>query len=471
MENFYDGTYDSHDPSQYAQDFEQGMRENPNYYMDPSTIEEVFDYYRFTSELDKAERLMRFAIDRFPHISGFYFKKSCLDYERGHYRRSEHEINQAIDLEPANEDFLLQKTRILFRNDRRQAAFALIEEICDLVGDHAESFYELGSICQQHDYFYEAIKFFELALKHDPKDLEDPLYEIIYCYNALGKAEQALTYCKAFVDENPFSSVAWYNLGVLYYENGLFEQAIKAYDYAIVIEETFLSAHFGKGSAMMMLGQYHEALSVLLEGLHHDAADAAMLMAVAECYEELNKPDRARFYYTKVTNYCPGLPEAFLGVAASLEAEERYYEALHHYQKTLKANDGMATAWFGLAQCEYQVGNILSAYEALDRAFELEDTNIDDIRHWALQLSDDNRSDKALEVLARGLQAVPRAVELAYLYAAIAFRVGRSNEAFVILENALMADFDKHKLLYDYCPEIVNIRTIQELITQYRPHV
>ncbi|MFW5658626.1 MAG: tetratricopeptide repeat protein, partial [Bacteroidota bacterium] len=191
---------------------------------------------------------------------------------------------------------------------------------------------------------------------------------------------------------------------------------------------------------------------------------------VAECYEELNNTERARFYYAKVTNYCPGLPEAYFGMGSTLEAEDRYYEAIHQYQKAVEGNSDMVDAWFGLAECEYLVGNIVSAYEALERALEIDDSDVETMRHWATMLADDNRTDKALEMLARGLQAQPKAVELAYLYAAIAFRVGRLNEAFVILENALMADFEKHQMLYDYCPEIANIRTIQELIAQYRPH-
>jgi len=86
---------------------------------------------------------------------------------------------------------------------------------------------------------------------------------------------------------------------------------------------------------MMALGRYQQAVRVFLECLHMEAEDAAALLALAECYEELNDSKRARFYYQKVSKLYSAIPEGWLGIAATLETEERYLEAIHHYHKTL----------------------------------------------------------------------------------------------------------------------------------------
>ena len=51
----------------------------------------------------------------------------------------------------------------------------------------------------------------------------------------------AITFFTSYIENNPYSYYAWFNLGLSYGRMSLFEKAIDAYDYAIAIKENFSS--------------------------------------------------------------------------------------------------------------------------------------------------------------------------------------------------------------------------------------
>jgi tetratricopeptide (TPR) repeat protein len=313
-----------------------------------------------------------------------------------------------------------------------------------------------------------AIRNFKLALAEDP-EFEEPLYEAVYAFQEMGDFEGALKFCKQQLDIHPYSVVGWFSLASLYQYKGLFEQAIQAVDFAIAIDEGFISAYYVKGICLMELGRYEAAVKVFLELLNQDPADAATLMSLAECYEELDNPGRARFYYTKVTNYVDDFPEAYIGIAATLETESRFLEAAEQYRRATTLHTGSFDAWLGLAHCEYELGNRVLAWEALEKAIELDPGETSLWLDWAQKLLEDGQHSQALDLMERGLQMNPRSVDLAYHYAAYAFEAGRAKSGFVALENALLLDYKRHQILYKISPKLVEVGPIRDLIAQYQP--
>lgn len=474
MQNFYDPDPDGlepHDPRHAAHHFERYLRNEGHFYMDPSTIEEVFEYYRVTEALDKANKLMAFAIDRFPYRADFYLKKALLDYECNKLAQSHHNVNQALALRPVDQEALLHKARVLFQLGRQRDAMDLFHTLLDIAEDSPEVYFQVGLVCEESDQLPLAVSYFKNALRYSRADepLEEALNEIFYCYEKLDQPQEAIRFCRFYLDHVPYSALAWYHLSLLYSRTDAYENAIQAADYAVLIDETFISAFYAKGSALMALGHYHSAIRVFIESLHHDASDIATLLAIGECYEEIGETGRGRFYFKKVTELYPQLPDGWHGLAATLEIEGQSMKALHFYHKCLERDPKHSDAWFGIADCEYQIGNLVSAFEALDRAIQIDPEDLEMWQQWGQRLASDGYYDEAIELLERGLHNNPQFTELAYQIAAHAFTGGDSRRGFLYLENALLMDFEKHSFLYRFSPQIANMRPIQELIAQYQP--
>jgi tetratricopeptide (TPR) repeat protein len=59
------------------------------------------------------------------------------------------------------------------------------------------------------------------------EDLEDQsaLYNIVYCFEFLDQNQDAISYIKKYIDKNPYSEIAWHQLGRLHYSVKEYENA------------------------------------------------------------------------------------------------------------------------------------------------------------------------------------------------------------------------------------------------------
>jgi tetratricopeptide (TPR) repeat protein len=95
-------------------------------------------------------------------------------------------------------------------------------------------------------------------------------------------------------------------------------------------------------------------------------------------------------------------------------------------------------------------------------------TNKDIWLNWSIILYDQGNFEGAIDLIHNALELQPDAAELHYRLCAYLLSAGKYKEAYNYLENALILDFDKHYLLFEYFPELESQRALARLIDQYR---
>ncbi|MGI6879982.1 tetratricopeptide repeat protein [Bacteroides sp. KG121] len=80
------------------------------------------------------------------------------------------------------------------------------------------------------------------------------------CYFSLGKLDEAIACFNKLIDMNPYSASYWLGLARCYFEQQIFDKAIEACDYAIVIDDEFADAYAVKGHAFFQLGNEESAI-------------------------------------------------------------------------------------------------------------------------------------------------------------------------------------------------------------------
>ena len=73
-----------------------------------------------------------------------------------------------------------------------------------------------------------------------------------------------------------------------------------------------------------------------------------------------------------------------------------------------------------------------------------------------------------MELVENAIEVQPDEAELYYRMCAYLLSAGKYKQAYNYLENALILDFDKHYLLFDYFPELESQKALARLIDQYR---
>jgi tetratricopeptide (TPR) repeat protein len=69
----------------------------------------------------------------------------------------------------------------------------------------------------------------------------------------------AIAFLNKYIDKNPYSEIAWHQMGRLYYGVKDYENAIRAFDYA-TIDDEFLGAFMERAKAYERLNRYEEAI-------------------------------------------------------------------------------------------------------------------------------------------------------------------------------------------------------------------
>ena len=70
-----------------------------------------------------------------------------------------------------------------------------------------------------------AIRELAKILENTP-DNEAAIYEIAYCYERTGNFDQCIEFYNKYIDNNPYSFTAWYNLGNIYFLKNNIEKAV-----------------------------------------------------------------------------------------------------------------------------------------------------------------------------------------------------------------------------------------------------
>lgn len=333
--------------------------------------------------------------------------------------------------------------------------------------DRDDIYFNLGLAYQSWQKFKSAAKYYKQSLRINP-DNDVAVQELLYCLEVSERLEKNLAFFQRFTDDDPYSAVAWYNLGQAYYRLGDFDKAAAAFDYALLIDGKFYEAHGYLASTYVSQEKYREAIEEFNRSHPEGQPTPEALCNIGECHEKLREWDLARRFYQKAIDLDPELDEAWFGIGIILSEQERHFEAIHFFRKAVNLYAESIEYWLALAAAENQVGNVVSALEAYEKAAEVAPDSKDVWLNWSIILYEQGNFAGAIDLLRNAVEAQPAEAELHYRLCAYLLAAGRYREAYETLENALVLDFDKHRLLFEYFPELESQKALARLIDQYR---
>jgi tetratricopeptide (TPR) repeat protein len=148
--------------------------------------------------------------------------------------------------------------------------------------------------------------------------------------------------------------------------------------------------------------------------------------------------------------------------------KEKFFESIHYFKKALKLTKENANYWVGLADAEFNLGNMQASSEAYEEAINLEPGIMETYVNLALIYFEQNRFEEAIDVTLEGIEELPESAELYYRMVVYQIKMGNYKEAFSFLENGLNLDFEKHTILYNLMPELKKQKAIYKIISQFR---
>jgi len=219
-----------------------------------------------------------------------------------------------------------------------------------------------------------------------------------------GWLDEALREFSKAVELDPDSAHAHDNLATVLADKGRFREALKEYLVAIELEPQSPTAHYNLGSFLsthgydLAVSEYKEALAV-----EWDYPDAHLNLGLT--YAERGLFHEALASYEEALRLDPKDPVAKHEMATVLMDMGRPGEAISLLRDVVKVEGDNLDAWVDLGNCYATKGIYSESERALQRALELDATDLMANYHMAALRASQGDTDRCLESLRLAAKA------------------------------------------------------------------
>ncbi|MHA1906752.1 MAG: tetratricopeptide repeat protein [Candidatus Thorarchaeota archaeon] len=157
-----------------------------------------------------------------------------------------------------------------------------------------------------------------------------------------GDLQGAVDTLKTLLEKYPDSLEGWYNLGFVLMELNNDEEAVKAFDEALAIDNQIFVIWFNKANALYNLGDFKLARECYEKALEINPEDSEAWNNLGNCYSRLAEGQKAIEAYTQAVVIKPDYAEAFYNKANAHFIEEEDERAIAYADLAVELNPHLA---------------------------------------------------------------------------------------------------------------------------------
>lgn len=446
----------------------EAMSETGNLtYLNEKTFNQLISYYQGEFLIDKALEVVDMAMSQFQYRVEFYVTKAKLLIRDQQFNEALQIIEEASNISPSENELVILKARCIGALGNDSEALSLLNSIKGYA-----SKLDLCDIYTCESYVYETnkkyTKMFEVlkaALRIDPLSLE--ALERMWISIELSKNyEESITFHNELLEVNPYNFLAWYNLGHAYSCLGEYEKAISSMEYSFIINENFDIAYLECADICCQISDYKKALSIYEEANANFGPDSELLVQIAECHLKLENLLSAKANLFSALRLDLYNDEIYFLLGECYLKEKSLHSAISAYKKAIDLEDGREEYYEGIGKAYVQLGDNNTAAQYFDIATEIAPEQEFLWYQYTSILVKLGRVGEALQILD---EAEDYAVgpELLYCRAVCLSLLGQKKEALVILDEALIDNFEMHNKLFDLDPSLKFDKDILSIIHYY----
>ncbi|MEN8186441.1 MAG: CDC27 family protein [Bacteroidota bacterium] len=446
--------------------FELMLKTNSVYFFDAEEFEDIILHYIDNGKLSLAKKAIFLGLNQHPSSVALQLMKVEIFIVEEKYNEAEIILNKLHHIEPSNEEIYIQKASIYSKKGLHKKAIEVLQLAVEFSKDEIEIYSMIGMEYLFIDDFDTARLNFAKCLEVDFDDYS-ALYNVIYCFDMLKQHDEAIKYLDKHINRDPYSEVAWHQLGRQYFIVENYEQALVAFDYAILVDEEFIGAHLEKAKTLEKLKRYEEAIDFYNATMELDTPTSFAYLQIGRCYEKLDNTEFALDYYNKTVNEDPLLDKGWLALTDIYIKKSNYQKALYYIKKALSIDEENNEYWIKLAEINLKLNLFEEAAKAYRKTIELQDDRLDIYISFADVLYFLGDYNDALDILYLTDKKDQNNPEILYRFFALNYLINEKPEAFLNLEKALKIDFDHHLLVKDIYSTVFDMDEIKAIIKKF----
>ena len=460
-------SHDEEENSLSLSKFESMLKTNKVFFFDSEEFEYIILHYMDTGRMNLAKKALKLGLEQHPKSSGLKLVQVEMLIYEDKLDQAEKLLNDLYALEPTNEEIFIQRANICSKRDQHDKAIENLNLALKYTDDEADVYSMIGMEYLFMDNLELAKVNFIKCLEQDDEDYS-ALYNVVYCFDFLDQNAEAIVYLEKFINHNPYSEVAWHQLGRQYYALKNYEKAVWAFDYACLIDEGFLGAYLEKAKSLEKLERYQEAIECYTITMELDDPTSYSLLRIGKCFEKLGNTDEALNFYLKTVHEDPLLDKAWIALTDFYIRQKNYQKALYYVNKALGIDNDNPLYWRRYANINQYLSFFEEAEVGYRKAFENGDVELDNFLCWSDVLYILGETEGAIEILTQAKELYINESEILYRLVGLYSTILNEELAKKELLEAVQTDHHKNYILKDLFPFVWENESIQEIITHYK---
>ncbi len=450
-------------PEKSVLKFESMLKTDDVYFFDAEDFEEIIHHYLNQGKVALGKKAIQIGLQQHPHSAELkLLKVEVLVFEDA-FSEAEAILDELQQVDTNNEEIYIQRANILSKQDDHQGAINMLTEALEVTDDSFDVYSLMGMEHLFLDHFEEAKNCFIKCVNYDESDYSS-LYNVVYCFEFLGDFDGAIHYLNDYLERNPYCEVAWHQLGKMYCSKEMNQEALVAFDFAIISDDSFLGAYFEKGRVLEKLGKYNEAIECYETTISIDDPTSHAYLRIGKCHEKLGNNDLAKYYYYNTVHEDPLLDKGWVAITEFYYKTKDYEKALKYINKAINIDGENPLYWKKNAE----IFSVLENYDEADFAFkqtvELGNYELDTWRNWAKILLKLKDYQSAIQVVSQGLEFYPENAELHYILSGLHLKTDNQSLAREKLHEALQLNPEKSVVFLHLYPEFEQLEWVQKSI-------
>lgn len=393
MEEFFE--------NELTKKFEKMIESNGNLYFDSEEIENLVIFYLEMGDINYAEMAINYGLKLHPNSIELKVKQLEVLLELEQYVLAKEIIEELKPSCSESTDYLVCCAKYYSNNGNPKKSIEYCERALEL--EEEENFLHNFIADEFHnlDDPFNALKHYKSALKYDSSD-EYAMESAMMCYQEMNRYEEAEEFLQSFLDDFPFSEVAWFEMGQFYFNRKNYEKAIQSFDYFLAINSDSASVFANKAACYEAMEQWQKAIEVYEEQLELEYTKAFTYYKIGLCYR----------------------------------ADKKNIEALQAFQKSLREDPQFYLSMMEQSDIYLEMGSVKEALHFAKEAVSHNESNLEFQKKLAFLYIDSGKFEESLSCLKKIVDAEPSRFYSWYAYSEVLMLIGEYEEAITVLEKA-----------------------------------
>lgn len=454
-------------PSQPIAKFESMLKTDDVYFFDAEDFEDIIHHYLNNGKISLGKKAIKIGLQQHPDATELKLLQVEVLVFENNLEVAESILDALQIVDGNNEEIYVQRANIYSKKDNHEAAIILLKRAIELSQGNIDIYSLLGMEYLFMDDFQMAKESFMQCVAVDQQDYSS-LYNVVYCFEFLEDYVGAIHYLNDYLENHPYCQVAWHQLGKQYFTEQMFEEALAAFDFAIISDDTFIGAYFEKGKVLEKLGKYNEAIENYETTVKIEDPTSHAFLRMGKCHEKLNNDDLAKYYYYQTVHEDPLLDKGWLAITDFYSRKKNFERALYYINKAINIDGENALYWKKCAGIHVALQNFDEADFSFKQTVELGNYELDTWINWAEVLIQNEDLPSAIEILLQGQEFYPEEAQIDYKMAGLYLLGNDPEQAEARLVKALKSNIKKLSFFKLEYPKEYNSDWAQNIIAHYK---